>query len=40
MQASLVLLHEGVTPNAHLTLAARLDHVWDTRQHALCAQPW
>ncbi|MDE0457848.1 MAG: NAD(P)/FAD-dependent oxidoreductase, partial [Chromatiales bacterium] len=34
MRASLVLLHEGVIPNAHLTLAARLDHVWDARQHA------
>ena len=34
LQASLVLLHEGVVPNAHLTLAAQLDHVWDTRQHA------
>ena len=34
MQASLVLLHEGVIPNAHLTLAAQLDHVWDARQHA------
>ena len=34
MQASLVLLHEGVTPNAHLTLAAQLGHVWDARQHA------
>ncbi len=34
MEASLVLLHEGVIPNAHLTLAARLDHVWDARQHA------
>ena len=34
IRASLVLLHEGVIPNAHLTLAARLDHVWDTRQHA------
>lgn len=34
MQASLVLLHEGVIPNAHLTLAAQLDHVWDLRQHA------
>ena len=34
MQASLVLLHEGVVPNAHLTLAAQLDHVWDDRQHA------
>ena len=32
--ASLVLLHEGVIPNAHLTLAAQLDHVWDARQHA------
>ena len=32
--ASLVLLHEGVIPNAHLTLAARLDHIWDARQHA------
>ena len=29
MRASLVLLHEGVIPNAHLTLAAQLDHVWD-----------
>ena len=34
MQASLVLLHEGVIPNAHLTLAAQLDHVWDARQHS------
>ena len=34
MQASLVLLHEGVIPNAHLTLAAQLDHIWDARQHA------
>ena len=34
MPASLVLLHEGVIPNAHLTLAASLEHVWDTRQHA------
>ena len=34
MRASLVLLHEGVIPNAHLTLAAQLDHVWDARQHA------
>ena len=34
MQTSLVLLHEGVIPNAHLTLAAQLDHVWDSRQHA------
>ena len=34
LRASLVLLHEGVTPNAHLTLAAQLDHVWDARQHA------
>lgn len=34
MPASLVLLHEGVIPNAHLTLAAQLDHVWDARQHA------
>ena len=34
MPASLVFLHEGVIPNAHLTLAARLDHVWDARQHA------
>ena len=34
MQALLVLLHEGVIPNAHLTLAAQLDHVWDARQHA------
>ena len=34
MQVPLVLLHEGVIPNAHLTLAAQLDHVWDARQHA------
>ena len=32
--ASLVLLHEGVIPNAHLTMAAQLDHVWNARQHA------
>ena len=35
MAASLVLLHEGVVPNVHLTLAAQLDHVWDDRQHAV-----
>ena len=34
MPASLVLLHEGVIPDAHLTLAAQLDHVRDPRQHA------
>ena len=34
MRTSLVLLHEGVIPNAHLTLAAQLDHVWDAPQHA------
>ena len=34
IRASLVLLHEGVIPNAHLTLAAQLDHTWDARQHA------
>ena len=34
MQTSLVLLHEGVIPNAHLTLAAQLDHVWDAPRHA------
>ena len=34
LQASLVLLHEGVIPNAHLTLAMQLDHIWDARQHA------
>ena len=33
IDASLVLLHEGVVPNAHLTLAAQLDHVRDDRQH-------
>ena len=33
MQAPLVLLHEGVVPNVHLTLAAQIDHVWDERQH-------
>lgn len=33
--ASLVLLHEGVIANAHLTLAASLGHRWDRRQHAL-----
>ena len=42
MQVSLVLLHEGVILNAHLTLAARLDHVWDARQHAfrLAVDEW
>ena len=34
IDASLVLLHEGVVPNAHLTLAAQLDHVRDDRRHA------
>ena len=33
MQAPLVLLHEGVVPNVHLTLAAQIEHVWDERQH-------
>ncbi len=33
IDTSLVLLHEGVVPNAHLTLAAQLDHVRDDRQH-------
>lgn len=33
MEASLVLCHEGVIPNAHLTLAADIEHVWDERQH-------
>ena len=42
IRASLVLLHEGVIPNAHLTLAAQLDHVWDARQHAFrpAADEW
>ena len=42
MRASLVLMHEGVIPNAHLTLAARLEHVWDERQHAFrpAADEW
>ena len=42
IRASLVLLHEGVIPNAHLTFAAQLDHVWDARQHAFCpaADEW
>jgi len=34
LDTSLVVLHEGVIPNAHLTLAAQLDHVWDGHQHA------
>ena len=34
IHASLVLLHEGVTPNVHLTLAANIEHIWDERQHA------
>ena len=34
IEASLVLLHEGVVPSVHLTLAAELDHVWDGPQHA------
>jgi len=42
IRASLVLLHEGVIPNAHLTFAAQLDHVWDARQHAFrpAADEW
>eukprot|EP00119_Amphimedon_queenslandica_P006250 XP_011406900.1 PREDICTED: uncharacterized protein LOC105314431 [Amphimedon queenslandica] len=35
IESSLVLLHEGVIANAHLTLAASLGHRWDRRQHAL-----
>ena len=34
MPASLVLLHEGVVPSVHLTLAADVEHVWDERQRA------
>ena len=34
MAVSLVLLHEGVVPNTHLTFAAQLDHVWDDHEHA------
>jgi len=33
----LVLLHEGIIPNIQLSLAARLDHVWDEAQ--LCWRP-
>ena len=33
MEAPLVLLHEGVIPSVHLTLAAQIEHVWDERQH-------
>ena len=42
MRASLVLLHEGVIPSVHLTLAAQLDHVWDGPQHAFrpAADEW
>ena len=42
MPASLVLVHEGVIPNAHLTLAAQLDHIWDASQHAFrpAADEW
>ena len=42
METSLVLLHEGVVPDAHLTLAAQLDHVWDDHQHAFrpAADEW
>ena len=42
MPASLVLLHEGVIPSVHLTLAAQLDHIWDGPQHAFrpAADAW
>ena len=42
IDASLVLLHEGVIPSVHLTLAARLDHIWDGPQHAFrpAADEW
>ena len=33
LRAPLVLVHEGVVPNVHLTLAAQIEHVWDERQH-------
>lgn len=33
LDASIVLLHEGVIPSVHLSMAAGLDHVWDDRQH-------
>ena len=42
MDVALVLLHEGVIPNVHLTLAAQLDHAWDDRRHAFrpAADEW
>jgi NADPH-dependent 2,4-dienoyl-CoA reductase/sulfur reductase-like enzyme len=36
-QADLLLLHEGVIPNAQISLALQLDHRWDTAQ--LCWRP-
>lgn len=37
IEAGLVLLHEGVIPRVHLSLAARCRHVWDPAQ--LCWKP-
>ena len=34
METPLLLLHEGVIPNIHLTLAAQLEHEWDEEQHS------
>lgn len=40
--ADVVLLHQGVVPNANLGLALRAEHVWDDRQRAFRPQvdPW
>ncbi len=37
LPASLVLLHQGVVPNAQLSLSTGLEHFWNTEQ--LCWQP-
>ena len=42
IQASLVLLPEGVIPRVHLTRAAQLDHIWAGHQNAFrpAADEW
>lgn len=37
LEASLVLLHEGVIPNTHVSMAIGADHEWDS--HQLCWRP-
>ncbi len=37
IETSLLLVHDGIVPNTHLTQAANCEHVWNEAQH--CWQP-